>query len=121
MSENPEPKSAVAIISITPDIGTVLKRGEKVKLEVEVKYQLTEPRAQLVLTVQKDTVRDKAGELIAPLLNKVLVVTQGEGVEKFEEELVVPEDTQSVSIFVPLCIMGSDDTEIVDVRSYKVQ
>ncbi len=108
----PKPVSAgsVRIVALTPETTTALKAGAKVKIELEVAYQLLADAGAVTLVVQAN---DKG------LAQTTRAVRQGEGTVKLSAEFVVP-DTNAIQIFTPLQALGQKTTATLDRRTYKV-
>jgi hypothetical protein len=103
--------SYVKIVSVSPDITTALKVGEKVKLQVEVNYRLSSDRGTVSLVVQAAN--------NANLGQNMEVIQRGNGKAILSAEFVVP-DSSAVQIFTPLQAQGQTSTSTVDYRAYKV-
>jgi hypothetical protein len=103
--------SFVKIVSVSPDTGTVLKVGDKVKVQVEVSYALSSDGGTVSLVVQAAN--------NASLAHNMEVLQKGSGKATLSAEFVVP-DSNAVQIFTPLNAQGQTSTSTVDHRAYKV-
>lgn len=103
--------SFVKIVSVSPDISTALKVGDKVKVQVEVSYSLSSEGGTVSLVVQA---ADNAS-----LGHNMEVIQKGSGKAILSAEFVVP-DSNAVQIFTPLSAQGQTSTSTVDHRAYKV-
>ena len=103
--------SFVKIVSVSPDTGTALKVGDKVKLQVEVNYALSSDGGTVSLVVQAAN--------NASLAHNMEVIQKGSGKATLSAEFVVP-DSNAVQIFTPLSAQGQTSTSTVDHRAYKV-
>lgn len=103
--------SFVEITSISPDTGTALKVGDKVKVQVELSYALSSEGGTVSLVVQS---ADNSS-----LAHNMEVVQKGSGKATLSTEFVVP-DSNAIQIFTPLSAQGQTSTSTVDYRAYKV-
>src|SRR5437867_1514832 len=103
--------SFVKIVSVSPDTGTALKVGDKVKVQVEVSYTLSSEGGTVSLVVQAAN--------NASLAHNTEVIQKGSGKATLSVEFVVP-DSNAVQIFTPLSAQGQTSTSTVDHRAYKV-
>lgn len=103
--------SFVKITSVSPDTGTTLKVGDKVKVRVEVSYALSSDGGTVSLVVQSAN--------NSSLAHNMEVVQKGSGKATLSAEFVVP-DSNAVQIFTPLSAQGQTSTSTVDYRAYKV-
>jgi hypothetical protein len=103
--------SFVRIVSVSPDTGTALKVGDRVKMQVEVSYALSSDGGTVSLVVQAAN--------NASLAHNMEVIQKGSGKATLSAEFVVP-DSNAVQIFTPLSAQGQTSTSTVDHRAYKV-
>src|SRR6266496_1787418 len=93
--------SFVKIVSVSPDTGTALKVGDKVKVQVEVSYSLSSEGGTVSLVVQAAN--------NASLAHNMEVIQKGSGNATLSAEFVVP-DSNAVQIFTPLSAQGQTST-----------
>ena len=103
--------SIVKIVTITPDISSPLRTGDRVKLKVDISYNLTVDSGTIALVVQ-----DSNNSGIAQTME---VLTKGNGKTSLEVEFTVP-NTKAVQVFAPLSAQGQASTSTVEYRAYKV-
>jgi hypothetical protein len=105
---------SVQILSISPNIETVLSVGEKVPLRVEVQYILESAQSgTITLVVQQG---EQGHE---PLANETHVIQKGSGKLVLTKEIDVP-NTKAIQVFTPLSARGATSTSVVDTRAYGV-
>lgn len=105
--------ASVTIRSVWPEPGTVLRAGERMRIEVEAAYRQPGDSATLALSVQ-ETAPDSR-----PLAAAVKPVKAHEGVERLSVEFVVPE-VRSLRVYLPLYLKDGQPTQIVAVQDFAV-
>ena len=104
---------SVKILSETPSLEEALTVGQKIKLRVEVEYELnTGSSGNVTLVVQDASNKTVANELYA--------AQKGKHKETLEAEVTVPE-TRALVLFTPLTPQGNSSTTVVESVSYKVE
>ena len=104
---------SVKILSQKPSLEESLIVGQKVKLIVEIEYELnTSSTGDVSLVVQ-----DASNNSVA---NELYVIRKGKNRETLEAEVTVP-DTRALVLFTPLSPQGISRTTIVESISYKVE
>jgi hypothetical protein len=93
--------SGVKIVSTSPDRSEALKRGDVVKLQAEVEYQLNTDSGTLSLVIQESDT--------STISVQTEVVTRGNGT-----------DTKSVLLFAPLTGQGQTKTSTVDTLAFRL-
>ena len=115
-SSNPSSASkgdSVRILSQSPSLEESLTVGQKVKLSVEVEYELnTGSSGDVTLVVQ-----DASNNTVA---NELYPIRKGMHKETLEAEVTVP-DTRALVLFTPLTPQGNSRTTVVESISYKVE
>lgn len=110
----PEETDTVRIVSIAPEPEETLHAGDRVRIHVEVEYNLVSAAsATIMLVVQQG----ESGKL--PLANETQVVQKGAGTVVLGKEIEIP-DTAAIQVFTPLTPQGATSTQVVDRRAYKV-
>lgn len=106
----PASAGSVRIVALSPETTTPLKVGEKVKIQVDVRYRLAAESGVVALVVQADN---------AGVAQSRQLVKRGEGKATLWAEFIVPE-TKALQVFTPLQAQGQKATTTADVRTYKV-
>ncbi|MCX5786403.1 MAG: hypothetical protein NTX59_12015 [Elusimicrobia bacterium] len=101
----------VKIISISPDINTLLEAGKSLDIEVAVKYTLKQENGAIELVIQAGD-NSSIASIVEP-------VKKGSGKLTLKKTITVPK-TNAISVFTPLTVSGENMTEIVDSRVFKV-
>jgi len=107
-------EDTVKITSLTPPNNSPLNAGQKVKVEVEIEYNLeSADMGSITLVIQQA----ESGHM--PLANENDFIQKGKGKITLSKEFLVP-DTKGLRIFTPLSPEGNASTTIVDTKMYKV-
>lgn len=104
----------VKITSITPPNDAPLKVGQKVKVEVEIEYNLESTEMGSIMLVIQQA---ESGHF--PLANESDIINKGKGKIVLSKEMLIP-DTKGLRIFTPLSLEGTASTTLVDTKMYKV-
>ena len=99
------------IVSISPDINTVLSAGDKLDVEVTVEYRLKQDVGSMSLVIQ-DAQNTPVASLVEPL-------KKGAGRLTLKRTITVPK-TSAISVDTPLYSDGETSTYITDRKVFKV-
>ena len=110
-TKNSEIKATVSIQKISPSGDTGLLSGDTVRFEVDVRANGLISAGQIALIVQTSS-----GDLLGTC--DPVKIVDGE-IVRLTSTVFVPE-TQTVQIFTPLYLGNSDQSDVLDTRSFKV-
>jgi hypothetical protein len=110
-TKSSEIKAAVSIQKTSPSGDVGLISGDTVIFEVDVRANGLISAGQIALVVQSSS-----GDLLGTC--DPVKIVDGE-VVRLTSTVVVP-DTQTIQIFTPLYLGNSDQSDILDTRSFKV-
>ncbi len=109
-------QGAVKILSIKPDINTVLHVNNRLDVEVTVEYTLKSEPGEISLVIQNETA--SGGDRFIASVKQELAA--GSGTLTLKKSVIVPETTM-IGVYTPISPGGLyKKTSIVDSKNFKV-
>jgi hypothetical protein len=107
-------KDSIKIYEISPEEGTVLKKGSSAIFKVTINYILVSAKTGSIFI----NIQDNENRVIKSVSK---VVKKGIGSEEFTIKVEIPADVESIIIFTPLLPSGGSQTTVVDTKMFEVE